>query len=158
MFRAEAKRIKRKRPENLDAYDYTLRGLAHMDLVNTEDSLKALGLFLKAIEIDPGYARAYASASWHYRRQVQIGGMVLTKEEQAECLRLAELALKSDPADPYVLYQVALSVGLASARSNSGWMVATTLAVISSCRSNMSSGVPSNRSAQIWLPVAASMS
>ncbi len=110
--RAEVKRIKQKRPENLDAYDYTLRGLAHMDLVNTEDSLKALGLFLKAIEIDPGYARAYASASWHYRRQVQIGGMVLTKEEQAECLRLAELALKSDPADPYVLYQVALSVGL----------------------------------------------
>ncbi|MCH7936350.1 MAG: hypothetical protein IH994_04555 [Proteobacteria bacterium] len=111
LVRAEAKRIKQKRPENLDAYDYTLRGLAHMDLVNPEDSLKAFELFLKAIEIDPGYARAYASASWHYRRQVQIHGMVLSEEEQAECIRLAELALKSDPADPYVLYQVALSVG-----------------------------------------------
>jgi adenylate cyclase len=38
--------------------------------------------------------------------------MVLTEEERAESLRLAELALKSDPADPYVLYQVALTVGL----------------------------------------------
>ena len=112
LLRAEAKRIKKKRPENLDAYDYTLRGLSHMDLLNPEDSLKAFQLFLKAIEIDPGYARAYASASWYYRRQVQIRGKVLTEEEQAEGLRLAELALKSDPADPYVLYQVALTIGL----------------------------------------------
>ena len=112
LVRAEAKRIKQKRPENLDAYDYTLRGLSHMNLLNPEDSLKAFQMFLKAIEIDPGYARAYASASWYYRRQVQIRGMVLTEEERAEGLRLAELALKSDPADPYVLYQVALTVGL----------------------------------------------
>ncbi len=112
LLRAEAKRIKRKRPENLDAYDYTLRGLSHMNLLNPEDSLKAFQMFQKAIEIDPGYARAYASASWYYRRQVQLRGMVLTEEDRAEGLRLAEFALKLDPADPYVIYQVGCTVGM----------------------------------------------
>jgi tetratricopeptide (TPR) repeat protein len=96
----------------LDAYDYNLRGLFYMSLLNPEDSQKAFQIFLKAIEIDPGYARAYANASWYYRRQVQTRGMVLTDAEKAECLRLAEFALKSAPMDPEVLYQVALSVGL----------------------------------------------
>jgi tetratricopeptide (TPR) repeat protein len=37
--------------------------------------------------------------------------MVLSEEERAEGLRLAEFALKSDPADPEVLFRTALAVG-----------------------------------------------
>lgn len=157
LLRAEAKRIKQKRPEHLDAYDYNLRGLSYMNLLNPEDSQNAFQMFLKAIEIDPGYARAYANASWYFQRQVQLRGLVLTDAEQAECVRLAELALKSDPSDPEVLYQVALSVGLvggnldrgmeiteqALAINSNGTRIWLTAALIQNCLGNPEAAIES---------------
>ena len=105
LLRAEVQRVRQKRPESLDAYDYTLRGLAHMNKLNPEDTAEGLRLFRKAIEVDANYARAYACASWTYRRQVQLRGMVLSDEDKAECIRLAQAGLKADNTDPYVLWQ-----------------------------------------------------
>ncbi len=109
LLRAEAERIKQKRPESLDAYDHTLRGLSHMNKLTPEDSAEALRLFSKSIEIDPGYGRAYVCASWCYRRQVQVGGMILSEADRAESIRLAKEALKVAPDDPYVMWQAALT-------------------------------------------------
>ncbi len=112
LLRAEAERIKQKRPESLDAYDCTLRGLSLMNRLTPETTAEALRLFLKATEIDPGFGRAYVCASWCHRRNVQLNGMVLSEEEQRESLRLAEQAIGTDATDPYILWQAGLTFAL----------------------------------------------
>ena len=105
--RAEGERVRQKRPESMEAYDYLLHGLAHMNKLTPEGTRTALQYFYKAIEKDPGYGRAYAYAFWCYRREVQSRGMVLSNEEQAEALRLMEAGLKADKDDAIVLWQAA---------------------------------------------------
>ncbi|MCK5364359.1 MAG: adenylate/guanylate cyclase domain-containing protein, partial [Gammaproteobacteria bacterium] len=112
LHRAEFKRVKQKRPENLDAYDYVLRGLASMNKLTPEDTAEALELYRKAIEKDPNYGRAYSCASWCYRRHVQLKGMTLSDEDRDECIRLANAALKADDTDPLVLMQAGLTAAL----------------------------------------------
>ncbi len=60
---AEIGRAKRKPTERLDAYDYYLRGMSNFHFGNRAGTYEALGLFTKAIELDPDYASAYAMAS-----------------------------------------------------------------------------------------------
>jgi adenylate cyclase len=103
--RAEAKRISQKRPESMEAYDYLLHGLSYMNKLTSEDARAALPYFRQAIAKDPGYGRAYAYAFWCYRREVETTGMVLSKKERAEAIRLMEAGLKADKDDPIVVWQ-----------------------------------------------------
>ena len=103
--RAEAERVAQKRPESMEAYDYLLHGLAYMNKLTPEDARAALPYFCKAIEKDPSYGRAYAYAFWCYRREVDSRGMVLSKKERAEAIRLMEAGLKADKDDPTVVWQ-----------------------------------------------------
>jgi TolB-like protein/DNA-binding SARP family transcriptional activator len=112
LLRAELERMRQKRPENFDAYDLILCGLSHMNKLSPEDTAAALNFFRRAIDADPTYARAYCCASWCYRRQVQLRGMILSDEDKAEALRLARAALQADNTDPYVLWQVGFTVAL----------------------------------------------
>jgi tetratricopeptide (TPR) repeat protein len=112
LLRVEVERIRQKRPENFDAYDLTLCGLARMNRLSPEDTAAALDYFQRATDADPNYARAYCCASWCYRRQVQLKGMILSENEKAETLRLARAALQADNTDPYVLWQVGMTVAL----------------------------------------------
>ena len=57
---ADLNRVKRKRLENMAAYDYTLRGRFHHHLGTKEDNAEALLLLDKAIKLDPEFAEAYA--------------------------------------------------------------------------------------------------
>ncbi len=50
----------RKRTDNLDAYDYYLRGMEHVLRRTKEASIQAQQMFEKAIALDPQYAEAYA--------------------------------------------------------------------------------------------------
>jgi TolB-like protein/class 3 adenylate cyclase/rhodanese-related sulfurtransferase/tetratricopeptide (TPR) repeat protein len=53
--------------DNPQAYDALLQGWDHLRQDNEEETLKAVALFEKAIELDPDYSRAYASlaaANW----------------------------------------------------------------------------------------------
>jgi len=112
LLRAQMERIHQKRPENFDAYDLTLCGLARMNKLSLEDTAAALDYFRRAIDADPNYARAYCCASWCFRRQVQLKGMILSQKDKAEALGLARAALQADHTDPYVLWQVGLTVAL----------------------------------------------
>ena len=112
LIRAEVERIRHKRPESYDAYDLTLSGLARMNKLDPKETERALTFFLEAIEADPNYARAYVCASWYYRRQVQLKGMVLSDADRAEALRLAQVALNADRTDPYVLWQAGMTRAL----------------------------------------------
>ena len=56
---AEIERAKRKPTENLDAYDYFLRGMAVPNQWTRESNIEATQTFRKAIELDPEFASAY---------------------------------------------------------------------------------------------------
>lgn len=104
LVRAEGLRLQSARLDNLGAYDRLLRGLAHMHKVTPEDTEKALDFFQQSIELDPGYGRAYAFASWCFRRRVEQYGLdTLTNDERARAIELARSALRCDRDDPFVL-------------------------------------------------------
>jgi TolB-like protein/class 3 adenylate cyclase len=65
--KAEIERAKRKPTGSLDAYDHYLRGLASSyQRADRQSGDEALRLFNKAIELDPGFASAYARAALCY--------------------------------------------------------------------------------------------
>ena len=57
---AEEKRLHRKPPSDMAAFDYLLAGKIHHHRGTQEDNEEALRLLDKAIEIDPRFAQAYA--------------------------------------------------------------------------------------------------
>ena len=63
---AEIERARRKPTESLHAYDYYLRGMASFHHGSRKALAQALELFKKAIQLDPGFASAYAMAAWCY--------------------------------------------------------------------------------------------
>ena len=64
----DRERMHRDRPAQIDAYDYYLRGRKHLHQHRLDSYDRAYELFVKAAEIDPGYAPAYTgiadSRSW----------------------------------------------------------------------------------------------
>jgi adenylate cyclase len=61
---SEIERSRRKRPENLDAYDLYLRAMPHMTSAMPEDARIAARLLEDALKLDPNYAAAHALLSW----------------------------------------------------------------------------------------------
>lgn len=59
----EGDAVSRAETDNPQAYDALLLGLDHLHRDTEADTAKALGLFEKAIALDPDYARAYAAAA-----------------------------------------------------------------------------------------------
>jgi TolB-like protein/tetratricopeptide (TPR) repeat protein len=101
--RAEIKRARRKPSENLDAYDYYLRGLATAHRWARDANGEALRLFCKAIELDPGLACAYGMAAWCYAQRKARGWMIEHAQESAEAARLARKAVHLGGDDPVAL-------------------------------------------------------
>jgi TolB-like protein len=89
---AEIKRAKRKPIENLDAYDYYLRGLASARRWTPEANREALQLFRKAITLEPGLSCAYGMSAWCYVQRKARGWMTEQAQESAEGTRLARKA------------------------------------------------------------------
>src|SRR6266540_2115782 len=56
----------RKTTDNLEAYDYFLRGWAYYLRFTKEANVQARQMFEKAIALDPQYALAYTSLGWTY--------------------------------------------------------------------------------------------
>jgi hypothetical protein len=87
--REEIKRARRKPTENLDAYDYYLRGLASARRWTKDANSEALQLFCKALQHDPGLACAYGMAAWCYMQRKTRGWMTERVQESEEGTRLA---------------------------------------------------------------------
>lgn len=86
---SEIERAKNKPTENLDAYDYLLRGKASLYLWTAEGIDGALRLFYRAIELDPEFGSAYGMAAWCYTRRMANGRMINSSQEIAETARVA---------------------------------------------------------------------
>ena len=101
---AEIERAKRKPPENLDAYDYYLRGMAsHYHSWSKEAIGEALRLYYKAIEIDPDFASAYGAAARCYIERRSNNWVTDRGKETAETARLARRAVELGRDDAVAL-------------------------------------------------------
>jgi TolB-like protein len=101
--RAEIGRAKRKPTESLDAYDYYLRGMANVHQGTREAINEALPQFLKAIQLDPDFASAYAMAAWCYFWRKINDWMDDREAEIAEGARLARRAVELGKDDAMAL-------------------------------------------------------
>jgi adenylate cyclase len=100
---AEIERSRRKRPEELGAYDYAMRAMPHVWALEQEESAKALDLLGKALEIDADYPLALSLAAWcHAQRSVYTWAANI-EESQALALALAERAVQLSSDDPLIL-------------------------------------------------------
>jgi adenylate cyclase len=99
----EIERAKRKQTENLDAYDYFLRGLASLNEWTRESNDEALRLFYHAIELDPGFAPAYGLAAMCFHWRKVNGWIVDPAQEIAEAKRLGRRAVELGPDDAVAL-------------------------------------------------------
>ena len=100
---AEVERSRRKRPQDLGAYDYTMRAMPHVWAHAKEASTKALELLDKALAIDPTYPMALSLAGWcHAQRSVYTWADDIA-ESQAKARMLAERAAELSGDDPLIL-------------------------------------------------------
>ena len=71
---AEIERSRRKRPENLDAYDYYLRALPHAYANMPGESSEAIRLLGDVLRIDPHYAAAHGIKAWCHEQRFSREG------------------------------------------------------------------------------------
>ena len=71
---AEIERVKRERPDNLDAYDLVLRAIPHVYPAMPDGAAKALPLLESAIDLEPDYALAHGFAAWCHEILFARGG------------------------------------------------------------------------------------
>lgn len=101
--RAEIERARNKPTDSLDAYDYHLRAMAHLHHGTREAIDAALPLFYTAIDLDPGYAPAYAMAGWCYLWRMVNRWLDDPQAEMAEGARLVRRGVELGRADAVVL-------------------------------------------------------
>lgn len=89
--KAEVERVKRKRPDSLDAYDLVLRAMPSVYSHIAQDALTAIPLLKKALELDPGYALAHALLAWCYHFRFSRAG--LREEDRLSAVHHARAAI-----------------------------------------------------------------
>ena len=101
---AEIERVKRKRPDSLDAYDLVLRAIPDVYPAMPEGAAKALSLLERALSMEPDYALAHGFASWAHEIVFARGGG--REENRLGTIRHAHAAIAHGRDDA-----VALSLG-----------------------------------------------
>jgi adenylate cyclase len=107
--RVELERIEHTPTENLKAYDYFLRGMVYIDRFTKEDNLRAREMFEKALELDPGYARAMGKNVWTYLLEYWSGWSDNPNQLLEQAMQMAKRGIAADPNEPWAHW------GLASA-------------------------------------------
>lgn len=100
---AEIERSRRKRPQDLGSYDYTMRAMPHVWALEKEESAKALELLEKALAIDPQYPLALSLAGWCHAQRSVYNWADDIAESQAKARALAERAAELSGDDPIIL-------------------------------------------------------
>ena len=107
---AEVERVKRKRPENLDAYDLALRALPDVYAVMPATVSKALVLLNQALSIEPNYATAHGYAAMCHHCLFLRGG--LHEENRAASIGHAQAAIAHGRDDSTALTLAGFSMAM----------------------------------------------
>jgi adenylate cyclase len=96
---AERVRAMRKDTENLEAYDYALRGEELLLKGGRSGTIKAKEMFRKAIELDSHYALAYVGLGWAYYIEAVAGWTEFPVKAMEKALSLGQQAMDIIEAD-----------------------------------------------------------
>lgn len=107
---AEIERVKRKRPDSLDAYDLVLRALPHVYTAMPDGAAKALPLLESALKMEPDYALAHGFAAWAHEIIFARGGG--HEENRLGAIRHAEAAIAHGRDDAIALTFGGFALGL----------------------------------------------
>jgi len=108
--RAEIERVRRKRPDNLDAYDLLLRALPSVYTCMPDGAAKALPPLEQALAIEPAYALAHGFAAWAHEIIYVRGGM--RQENHDGAIRHAYAALEHGRNDAMALALGGFAIGM----------------------------------------------
>jgi adenylate cyclase len=100
---AEIERSRRKRPQDLGSYDFTMRAMPHVWALEKEESAKALELLEKALAIDPKYPLALSLAGWCHAQRAVYNWVDDIAGSQLRARSLAERAAEMSSDDPIIL-------------------------------------------------------
>jgi adenylate cyclase len=100
---AEIERSRRKRPQDLGAYDYAMRAMPHVWALEKDESAKALELLDQALAIDPTYPLALSLAGWCHAQRSVYNWADDIAASQALARTLAERAAELSGDDPLIL-------------------------------------------------------
>jgi adenylate cyclase len=100
---AEIARSRRKRPQDLGSYDYTMRSMPHVWALEKDESAKALELLEKALAIDPQYPLALSLAGWCHAQRSVYNWADSIAESRALARSLAERAAEMSGDDSIIL-------------------------------------------------------
>ncbi len=108
--RAEVNRVKRKRPDSLDAYDLVLRAQPDVDSGMPEQVTRALVLLERSIALEPAYALAHGNAAMcHHCLFLRAG---LQEVNRAASIRHARSAIIHGQDDALALTWAGFSIGM----------------------------------------------
>ena len=108
--RVEIERAKRKRPENLDAYDLVLRATPLTDTGMPDGALQALPFLERAISLDPNYALAHGQAAFcNEILYIRAGSR---EEIRTAAIQHAHSAIALGPDDASALVYGGIAIGL----------------------------------------------
>jgi adenylate cyclase len=101
---AEKQRLAKRYTRSLDAYDYFLQGQALFLVRRAEENEQARACFRKALEVDPGFARAYAGLAMTYALESRLRPSADSSAAFARAFELAESARQIDPDIPEIYW------------------------------------------------------
>src|SRR5712664_552429 len=108
LFQAEIALATRRRPEDLTAYDLSLRAIQQIGPSTREGLAEGLRLVQRALELDPGFAGAAALAGACHLENVLRNYAIDPQFERKEAVRLMRVALSLDDGDSGTLATAAL--------------------------------------------------
>ncbi len=119
---------KRKRPENLNAYDYYLLGSEKIEKLTKADDEQAITFLNRAVELDPGLARAWVEL-YHAHDLMGVFG-VDPEGNRKVAADVAERAVRLDPrdAEAHVVFAMSLAHKSDMGRAKSEFETALRLA------------------------------
>jgi adenylate cyclase len=88
-------RIQKSSPQNFQAYDHFQRGLDAFDFT-PGSTARAREWFLRTIELDPNYGKAYAKVAWTYLTDIWLDWSENIDDSMEEALKYCTLALARD--------------------------------------------------------------
>jgi TolB-like protein len=108
--RAEVERVKRKRPDSLDAYDLVLQTQPDVDSGMPAQVTRALVLLGRALALDPSYALAHSNAAMCHHCLFLRNG--LHEEDRLASVRYAQAAIAHGRDDARALTLAGFSIGM----------------------------------------------
>jgi adenylate cyclase len=100
LYAAESLRLRSKSPESLDAWGCVVRAMPYIWTWVIQDEDTGINLLKRAIELDPGYARARSLLAWAFATRV-VSGKLEFEQGISDALTLAQRAIDLDPDDPW---------------------------------------------------------